>query len=143
MKPKERQQEEKIGEDQPCPITFLVITIDGKHMTCKKFFVNTLDISDMVARKCRNNLSGVDMESRPHVTPNKTTEAKLDEVKNHINSYQIIESHYCRIDIDPKTMFVCAYIMLRVSKKSELNMHCSTIMPISKIVLQGMGQKKS
>ena len=37
--------------------------------------------------------------------------------------------------------FVFAYVMLWVSNKDKLDTHCSTIMPISSIVLQEMGQK--
>ena len=87
---KERQQEEKVGEAIPyC----LPGNNNGTYTTCKHFFLNPQDISDMVVRKCLDNLAGVDVVSRSHVTPDKTTEAKLDEVsRSHVTPNKTTEA---------------------------------------------------
>lgn len=75
---------------------------EEKIKVCKSFFINTLDIS---ARRIsyffeKNNIDesfGTTISPKrgrhaKRVTPN----LKLEEVRNHINSFPRVESHYCR-----------------------------------------------
>lgn len=66
---------------------------------CKTFFLNTLGISDMVVRnvlkKQENGFVFKDMRGR-HIPPNKISNNVLENIRSHIQSFPIYESHYSR-----------------------------------------------
>lgn len=72
----------------------------GKQQVCKNFFLGTLDISgkkiETVMKKTLD--TGVVEEDKRGFTPapNKISENRKEIVRSHINSIQVIESHYCR-----------------------------------------------
>ena len=77
---------------------------DGKRQrVCQKFFCATFSITHRVIEKCFESISetglfvGYDKrtDSKPY---NKTEEKSEQLVKEHINSFARIESHYCRRD---------------------------------------------
>ena len=75
----------------------------GKNVVCKTFFLNTLGISDRMVDTAHKKMSSIGMSHDDnmgkHATrPNKTSEEQLNSVREHINSYQRVESHYCRHD---------------------------------------------
>ncbi|XP_072397435.1 uncharacterized protein [Diabrotica undecimpunctata] len=79
------------------------IKLDGgvkKIDVCKKFFLNTLNISETVVRNVlkNDNMGGfVAQDHRGRHEPiNKTPEAVLDRVREHIKSFPCYESHYSR-----------------------------------------------
>lgn len=69
--------------------------------TCKKFFLATLDIKEKPVFNSKNNeneLSGIakrDGRGR-HPSHRKTSDEALEIIRNHINSFPQMESHYCR-----------------------------------------------
>lgn len=67
---------------------------------CKTFFINTLNISAQVVKTVFNKLgsAGVVMEDRRGKASknNLLDESVKRSVKDHINSFETIESHYCR-----------------------------------------------
>ena len=70
---------------------------------CKTFFLNTLGILDKMvntAHKKINNIGMCNDDSRgKHETrPNKTTEAQKMYVRQHIISFEKVESHFSRRD---------------------------------------------
>ena len=71
---------------------------------CKTFFLDTLNITgQMVQTACKKSeaLPGVcapDRRGRHGTKPNKTPLYKVNYIKEHINSFARIESHYCRKD---------------------------------------------
>lgn len=70
---------------------------------CKTFFLHTLSISDRVVRTVLSNISNIgvcqeDKRGRHATRPNKTTELSKSFVREHIESYKCVQSHYCRKD---------------------------------------------
>lgn len=79
------------------------LTVHGtKVRVCKDFFIKTLDISEKMARSSLSNTSGdgiCESSKGGNQTPkNKISDADKDKVREHIKSFQTIESHYCRKD---------------------------------------------
>lgn len=75
----------------------------GKHRVCQKFFCNTFDISTSIINFCSKNRghagSYVGADNRKGKIPaNKTSLEDTKFVKEHIDQYPRIESHYCRKD---------------------------------------------
>ncbi|XP_031329067.1 uncharacterized protein LOC116160073 [Photinus pyralis] len=77
-----------------------------REKVCQTFFLNTLDISHQVVKTVANRLSGVennniviskDQRGKTPCTIRLTDEQK-GIAKDHINSFEKIESHYCRKD---------------------------------------------
>ncbi|CAG9830745.1 unnamed protein product [Diabrotica balteata] len=74
-----------------------------RHRVCLKFFTAMFVISRKVVEKCVKEIMnkgifvGCDKikNSKPH---NATAEIQRQQVKDHINSFPRIESHYCRRD---------------------------------------------
>ncbi|CAF4946988.1 unnamed protein product [Pieris macdunnoughi] len=77
--------------------TFLVN--DKPEKICKKFFLNTLAISETVVRNAiKKSTHGFVQEDRRgrHPPPNKTAEAIKESIRNHIDMIPKYESHYSR-----------------------------------------------
>ncbi|XP_070182460.1 uncharacterized protein [Littorina saxatilis] len=79
---------------------FTAATTDKKVQVCKRFFEATLAISHSyinhaLTKSAGGTFSGTD--GRGKSTPaNKTPEATRQRVKDHIQSFPTVESHYCR-----------------------------------------------
>lgn len=75
---------------------------DTKIQVCKKFFCGTLAISQKTiynAFKMRNENANTPSRSGQGKHPKKRlTEVEVKYVKDHINSFPRVESHYCRAD---------------------------------------------
>ena len=77
------------------------LRVKGRNIrVCKTFLLDTLSIGrktvDVALKKCCNGVySGTDQRGK-HVPANKTTNKAVDLVKEHINSFPLVESHYIR-----------------------------------------------
>lgn len=77
-----------------------VISLEGQRV-CKEFFLRTLDISNRRFTKAAlettmiEGLSPIDKRGR-HPPSNKISEARINKVKEHINSFPRYRSHYSR-----------------------------------------------
>lgn len=79
------------------------LLVDGGRAevrVCKKMFLNTLGIADSwVETTIKKMATGVlqpDMRGRHHNRPNRISEATRQSVRDHINSYPRVYSHYTR-----------------------------------------------
>ena len=74
---------------------------DGRNVrVCKKLFLDTLGIGrktvdSAMKNNCHGVFTGRDNRGR-HVPANKTTDSKRSLVKEHIESFPLVESHYIR-----------------------------------------------
>ncbi|KAJ8949696.1 hypothetical protein NQ314_008159 [Rhamnusium bicolor] len=72
----------------------------GKIKVCKKFFLNTLDISSQVIKTVRNKMGNsgqIEEDKRGRVARNsKVSDETKRCVRRHINSFEAVDSHYCR-----------------------------------------------
>jgi len=82
---------------------FITNTEGEKLRVCLNFFLATFCISHRVIGTCMNSIGlnglfvGKDKRIN-HNALNKTSTTKIDFVKEHINSFPRVESHYCRKD---------------------------------------------
>lgn len=72
-----------------------------KQQVCKMFFLKTLHISHGPIDKALKGANEIRIFSKPdkrgrNTPSNKTPEELIRKVKNHIESFPTIESHYCR-----------------------------------------------
>lgn len=78
------------------------LTVNGKQIrVCKDFYLETLDISQTRIKTYHKNKDPSVGTPSPYRTGNnnkKTSEAKLAEVHQHIQSFPRVESHYSRAD---------------------------------------------
>lgn len=68
---------------------------------CRKFFLNTLDITKRRIYYCFetlvNSKTGTPVPIKKGKNVKKVTdESKLKEIREHINSFETVDSHYCR-----------------------------------------------
>lgn len=73
-----------------------------KERVCKSFFCKTLDISQAMIhtalmKRTQSNTSLPDLRGKRPPT-NKTPSAQVSWVKQHIESFPVVDSHYCRKD---------------------------------------------
>ena len=71
-----------------------------RKQVCKSFFLNTLNIGKKtiecsLKRKCHGGFYGTDRRGR-HTPANKTDDQTIGHIKNHIESFPAVESHYTR-----------------------------------------------
>lgn len=77
------------------------------HRVCRTFFVNTLGIDQKRIYYCFKNLcepnSGTPRprQKGKHIK-RFTPPEKLEEIRNHIKSFPVVESHYCRSSTEKK-----------------------------------------
>ncbi|XP_047986390.1 uncharacterized protein LOC125226450 isoform X2 [Leguminivora glycinivorella] len=93
---------------------------NDKIQVCQKFFMATLCISvdvitDAVNKKDSLGLYAGDDQRGKKSPPNKTKREDVQQVKNHIESFPVMDSHYCRKDTKKKYLYPDA--------KSVVNMH--------------------
>lgn len=89
------------AEKPRLPNNAFYFTVNGNHIrVCKKYFINTLDISDRQLRtvKKKTNSQGfVEQDRRgKHDNRKKVKPELLQDIKDYINSIPRIESHYLR-----------------------------------------------
>ncbi|XP_052215260.1 uncharacterized protein LOC127833824 isoform X1 [Dreissena polymorpha] len=75
----------------------------GPEKVCKTFFLHTLDISETVIKTAYRKLgmlgvSEKDMRGKHRNRPNTVSCDAKDRVRQHIESFQCVDSHYCRKD---------------------------------------------
>lgn len=81
-------------------------TGETKSIVCKKFFRATLDIGEAYINhalkgKSEGHFQGFDNRGR-HTPANKTPEYKLKKVREHIESFPVVDAHYTRKDSNRK-----------------------------------------
>jgi len=103
-----------------------MIDLNGiKHTVCQKFFCLTLHIKFSVIKLAMKNCNeagmfvGVDGRLG-RMPPNKTSDKIIREVKNHIQSFPKIESHYCCHDTKK------LYLSLDLNISIMYRLYCST-----------------
>ena len=78
-----------------------LLHVEGRVVrVCKKFYLDTLSIGrntvDVSLKKSTLDIySGADKRGK-HVPADKTTDKAVDLVKEYINSFPLVESHYIR-----------------------------------------------
>ena len=79
---------------------FYFLPNEGQRVAvCKTFFLKTLDISDtMVFHALENSEHHVAKSPPVKKAYNKTPDSAVRKVKDHINSFNRVPSHYCRKD---------------------------------------------
>ena len=70
---------------------------------CKTFFQDTIGITDSVVKTVLKKLSAIgvcmeDNRGKHNNRPNRASQSQITGVRKHIESFQPIESHYCRKD---------------------------------------------
>ena len=96
---------------------------------CKTFFLKTLGISDKMVTTAYKKLNDIgicedDKRGKYSNRPNKTSEVQKMHVRQHIRSFETVESHYCRRD--SKKLYLPQDLSL--SKMYRLyKEHCSNI----------------
>ena len=82
--------------------TYSLKTGETKSIVCKKFFGATLDIGELYINhalqgKSEGHFQGLDNRGR-HIPANKIPKYKLKIVREHIESFQVVDAHYTRKD---------------------------------------------
>lgn len=76
---------------------FLPRSDGAKLEVCKVFFLRTLCISDkMVSYNLARSVNGVKPSTVRPPPSNKISEDAIQSVEDHIKSFSVVESHYCR-----------------------------------------------
>lgn len=76
---------------------FLPKSDDSKLSVCKRFFQNTLCISDkMISYNWARSVDGVKPPTIRPPPATKICDESMQTVSDHINSFPTVESHYCR-----------------------------------------------
>jgi hypothetical protein len=78
---------------------------------CKPFYLGTLNISQKViygVHQRKDVVTGVPSSDKRgrHGKHNKVTEERKNFVRNHIKSFPVVESHYCRSDTKRKYSYI-------------------------------------
>lgn len=76
-----------------------------KNRVCKRFFLNTLHISQKPIYNVHKNKteSGTPKQSeRGKGTKDRISKSHKDEIRKHIEQFPVVESHYCRADSNKK-----------------------------------------
>ena len=80
--------------------TYTLECEEQSHHVCKKFFSATLSIGNAYISYALANKVGGRFQSNErrgkHKPHNKTSEAKLEYVREHINSFPKVDPHYVR-----------------------------------------------
>ena len=98
LKDNDEQQEKK----RMVARTYSLETGETKSIVCKKFFRATLDIGEAYINhalkgKSEGHFQGLDNRGR-HTPANKIPEYKLQKVREHIESFPVVDAHYTRKD---------------------------------------------
>ena len=91
------------GSKRNCSIIWsLIVDVHVHVKVCKKFYLHTLAINEGVAHHVLSNVSGEGILKRDsrgkHNKNNRLPDSARQGVKEHINSFNRVESHYCRKD---------------------------------------------
>lgn len=107
-----------------------------KKRVCLKFLCSTLSISHRVLEVCMRDVSesGIYMgqhNSKGRKPPNSTKDINVELVKSHIDSFPIVESHYCRKDT--KKHYLSSELNISTMYRLYKNDFCTTkqIQPVS------------
>jgi len=105
---------------------FLLSSNSEKKRVCQKFFCATLSITFPVVNNALKNCNdfgmytGID-ERKGQVALNKLQLEKRNKVKNHINLFPRVESHYCRRDSSKQ------YLSSDLNISSMYRLYCEQI----------------
>ena len=96
-----RVDSDKRKRTRQCSKTYSFTRRGNKHRVCQKFFLSTLNISSGPIDKAINGkndgcTSNANDQRGRHTAWNKTPEEKMQAVKDHINLFPRIESHFTR-----------------------------------------------
>lgn len=73
-----------------------------KIQVCKKFYLDTLDITEAVTnsalskKSAHGGITSKDQRGKHKNRPNKIPDEIVSDIKQHIESFPRVESHYCR-----------------------------------------------
>ena len=81
---------------------FSLVVGQQQHRVCKSFFMKTLDLGEKaieyaVTRSSAGVFTTKDKRGQ-HTPHNKTPDAKVEDIKSHIESFPVVEGHYTRKD---------------------------------------------
>lgn len=95
---KKEKKRAKLNSKRGSPIAYSLMNTDGIRVNvCEKFFCNTLDISTRVVHyNIGKAQHGTRYKADYPAPANKMSDNAIQSVKNHIESLNRIESHYCR-----------------------------------------------
>ena len=73
---------------------------DGRTVVCKRFFLGTFGISERMVSYTHDHkqITGISGNRAPRSAPNKTPDLAIQEIRDHIESYPTVDSHYRRKD---------------------------------------------
>lgn len=103
------------------------LTIEGiKYQVCRKFFLNTLAISEKMIRSSltKPNQSGILFQDTrgERVESNKRRDNKINNmVREHINRFPRVDSHYCRANSTKEYLHSNLNVQKMVPVKSRLS----------------------
>ena len=114
-----------------CSKTYSFTRRRNKHRVCQMFFLSTLNISSGPIDKAINGKSdggtfNANVQRGRHIAWNKTREEKMQAVKDHINLFPRIESHYTRkstkrMYLDPSLSITKMYqLFVEYCKENDL-----------------------
>lgn len=98
----------KSSDIRTCSCTYKLIINNRDINVCKNCFVKTLGETkgfvELVTQKRKLSSSGIITPDRRGAEPpkNKRSDAEINDVKNHIDSFPAYESHYCRASSSKK-----------------------------------------
>lgn len=75
------------------------LTVDGEQKNvCRRFFMATLNVSDAFMRSAETDKNGILEEDKrgKHAPKHKLNDSELNFIKSFIESFPVMESHYCR-----------------------------------------------
>ena len=92
-----------VNSKRKCSRKYFFRVNDENIQVCSKFYFDTLDITFTKTEsalqkgsKYTSGLTGTDQRGKHANRPNKVSASSTNTIKEHINSFPRIESHYCR-----------------------------------------------
>lgn len=111
---------------------YYFLPVNGKKTpVCKGFFLKTLSISDSKVRRILKDLPSsrcAQGDGRGKGAGNRKPEIDRDIVRNHINCFPKVPSHYCRADSN------CEYLATDLNVEKMFIMCCSSKNTVKRIV---------
>lgn len=131
----------KTKNRQTSTLYFLKDSNGKPHRVCLKFFCATFAISHRVIENCAHNMSDSGLyigdDKRKNTRPPNTTSDEAKRfVKEHIDSFPRVESHYCRRD--SQKQYISPELNISIMYRLYAKEYCAQkkIQPVSRFVYQ-------